>query len=92
MKTVPLKVAVSLRRDEPCRAPLTAIWPVDFEHACAQSGLHGVLQAKTQRLISAERDGYFSFPRVARSSSARRTYRTQSMPAAKTNTLRTLSP
>jgi hypothetical protein len=29
---------------------------------------------------------------VAKSSSARRTYRTQSMPAAKTNTLRTLSP
>ena len=29
---------------------------------------------------------------VAKSSSARRTYRTQSLPAAKTNTLRTLSP
>ncbi len=29
---------------------------------------------------------------VAKSSSARRTYRTHSMPAAKTNTLRTLSP
>ncbi len=29
---------------------------------------------------------------VATSSSAKRTYRTQSMPAAKTNTLRTLSP
>jgi hypothetical protein len=86
------KVAVSLRRDEPCSAPLPAIWPVDFEDAFTQSGLHRVFYAKTQRLISAVRDGYFSLPRVARSSSARRTYRTQTMPAAKTNTLRTLSP
>ena len=92
MKTVPLKVAVSLCRDEPCSAPLPAIWPVDFEDACAQSGLHSVFNTKAQRLISAERDGYFSFPRVAPSSSAMRAYRTQSMPAAKTNTLRTLSP
>ena len=92
MKRVPRKVAVSLRRDEPCRAPLAAIWPVDFEDACAKSGLHGVLQAKTPRLISAERDGYFSLANVALFSSARRTYRTQSMPVSKTNTLRTLSP
>ena len=51
-------VAVSLRRDEPCSAPLRSIWPVNPRAAFTCCSLHGLLQAKDQRLISAERDGY----------------------------------
>jgi len=53
------KVAVSLRRDEPCSTPFASIWPVDSHDAFTQSSLHRVLQTKDQRLVSAERDGYF---------------------------------
>ena len=48
--------------------PLAAIWPVDFHDAFTQSGLHRVLSAKTQRLVSAERDGYFGLSRITKSS------------------------
>ncbi len=53
------KVAVSLRRDEPCNTPLASIWPVDSHDGFTQNGLHRVLQTKDQRLVSTERDGYF---------------------------------
>ena len=72
------KVAISLRRDEPWSATLAVIWPVDFHDAFTRIGLHGVLLAKAQRLISAERDGYFGLSRIAKStseSSASRTCR-----------------
>jgi|GEM_PF-2568260 len=58
------KVAVSLRRDEPCSTPLSSIWPVDSYDAFTQSGLHRVLQTKDQRLVSTERDGYFGLCRI----------------------------
>ncbi len=58
------KVAVSLRRDEPCSTPLASIWPVDSHNAFTRSGLHRVLQTKDQRLVSTERDGYFGLSRT----------------------------
>jgi hypothetical protein len=34
------KVAVSLRRDEPCSATLAAFWPVNISNAFTHSELH----------------------------------------------------
>jgi hypothetical protein len=61
------KVAVSLRRDEPCSTPLAALWPVDSHDAFTQSGVHRVLQTKDQRLVSTERDGYVGLSRITKS-------------------------